>query len=82
MNTKRKYHCTKMKFSINDFFSKYDQICNAVQCIHFENTTRNSVILPNFLVWKCDGKARFPIVLDDSIMWEIVPFLKISIPGY
>ena len=60
MNTKRKYHCTKMKFSINDFFSKYDQICNAVQCIHFENTTRNSVILPNFLVWKFCGKARFP----------------------
>ena len=48
------------------------------------NTAKNTIISPNFLVWKFCGKAQFPY----NFGWiarsytETVPFHKISTPGH
>ena len=46
-------------------------------------TAKNTVISPNFLVWKFCGKAQFPNSFGRIARnyAETVPFHKISIPG-
>ena len=48
-----------------------------------ENTAKNIVISPNYLVWKLCGKTQFPQsfgrIAGNSA--ETVPFHKISTPG-
>ena len=49
---------------------------------HAVHRTKNTVILPNFLVWKFCGKAQFPHSFG-RFTWnyvETVPFHKISTP--
>ena len=46
-------------------------------------TSKNTVILPNFLVWKFCGKKQFPHSFGQIArnFAETVPFHKISTPG-
>ena len=46
-------------------------------------TTKNTVISPNFLMWKLCGKAQFPQSFGRFAQnfAETLPFHKISIPG-
>ena len=46
-------------------------------------TSKNTVISPNFLVWKFCGKAQFPHSFGQIAQncAETVPFHKICIPG-
>ena len=47
------------------------------------STVKNTVISPDFLVWKFFGKAQFPHSFGGFARnyAETVPFRKISIPG-
>ena len=51
--------------------------------IYIYITVKNTVIPPNFLVWKFCGKAQFPHSFGRIAQnyAETVPFHKISIPG-
>ena len=46
-------------------------------------TAKNTIISPNFLVWKFCGKAQFPHSFGRVARnyAETMPFCKISIPG-
>ena len=56
---------------------------NIQACHRVRNTAKNTVISPNYLVWKFCGKAQFPHSLGRITRnhAETVPFHKISKPG-
>ena len=55
-------HCTEMKFSIKDFFSKCDQIADFVPFTE-EILNENLIFLCNVL---CDSKSQTNIFLSDK----------------
>ena len=60
--------------------SKSDQLfVYPIHCLYSGTHAQNTVISPNFLVWKFCGKAQFLRFARNYA--EIVPFHKISIPG-
>ena len=76
-----KFFPQKLKKKIKIIIIKKKQsrllICQSVHC-------KNTVISPDFLVWKFCGKAQFPYSFGQFVLnfAEIVLFRKISTPGY